>query len=102
MTGTTMNASKQKRISTLTSRQAVRKLTTNRTGNPAGSITVNMTVLRNNPYLFALRKSFHEYLSEETKGNIFSELRLTKKIEAARLLYPESLKALRGLTVKIK
>lgn len=41
-----------------------------------------------NPYLYSLVKAMQEFLLEEMKGYLHSELRLAKKIEAARTLYP--------------
>ena len=92
------NASNARSASTsrLTS-AAVKKHTI---GNPA-DITVTLTGVKN-PYLYSIRKSFKEFLQEETRGILSSDLRLTKKIEAARLLFPQSRDELRGLTVKIK
>ena len=63
-------------------------------------ITLDLTGSRN-PYVFALRKAFREFLAEETKGYIFCELRLVSKIEAANLLFPEHRRLLFGKTVKI-
>ena len=65
------------------------------------SITVTITGVSNR-IIHAYRKIFWEFLVEESRGHIFSELRLTKKIEAARLLYPEARRELRGLTVTLK
>ena len=42
-----------------------------------------------NPYLYSLVKAMQEFLFEEMKGYAFSEVRLTKKIEAARQLFPQ-------------
>ena len=42
-----------------------------------------------NLYSYALNKAYKEFLKEERLGQIYTELRLTKKIEAARLLFPE-------------
>lgn len=42
-----------------------------------------------NPYLFSIVKAMQEFLMEEMKGYISSELRLMNKIEAARKLFPE-------------
>lgn len=42
-----------------------------------------------NPYLYSLVKAMQEFLLEEMKGYSFSELRLAKKIEAARELFPQ-------------
>ncbi len=38
-------------------------------------------------YFQALEMAYLEFIEEEKKGNIFTELRLLKKIEAARTLY---------------
>lgn len=38
-------------------------------------------------YFQALQIAYTEFIEEEKKGNIFTELRLMKKIEAARTLY---------------
>ncbi len=46
-------------------------------------------VFPSNPYLEALLKSVNEFLKEEIKGNSFTELRLMKKIESARVLFGE-------------
>jgi hypothetical protein len=66
------------------------------------TIRVTVTGVRNNPYLFAIRKAFYEVLVEETQGHIFAELRFVKKFEAANLLYPEHREKLRGKNVTIK
>ena len=65
-----------------------------------GTITLTLTGVRN-PYLYAIRKSFKEFLEEETHGSISSDLRLNSKIAAARLLFPESRALLKSKTVKI-
>ena len=49
----------------------------------------------NNLYAISLFKAFKEFLVEEVSGNICSELRLAKKIEAARTLFPEHRRDLR-------
>ena len=69
-------------------------------GKPA-DITVSITGVSNR-IVHAYRKAFYEFLIEETRGYIFTELRLTKKIEAARLLFPEDKQKVRGLNVTIK
>lgn len=38
-------------------------------------------------YFQALEMAYVEFIEEEKKGNIFTELRLMNKIEAARTLY---------------
>lgn len=38
-------------------------------------------------YFQALEMAYLEFIEEEKKGNIFTELRLISKIEAARTLY---------------
>jgi hypothetical protein len=38
-------------------------------------------------YYHALIKSFKDFIAEEQAGNMFAELRLVAKIEAARKLY---------------
>lgn len=43
----------------------------------------------NNPYLYSIVKAMQEFLMEEMKGYISSELRLMNKIEAARKLFPQ-------------
>ena len=55
---------------------------------------LDLTGVRSNVYLYAIRKAFREFLLEESKGFICSEIRLTKKIEAAQLLFPEHRKEL--------
>ena len=55
---------------------------------------LELTGVRSNTYLYSLRKAFREFISEECSGYCYSELRLTKKIEAARLLFPEDMKKL--------
>ena len=70
-------------------------------GKPAG-ITVSITGKRDNRIVHAYWKAICEFFVEETRGKICSEFRLKSKIEAARLLFPEGRKAMRGLTVKIK
>jgi len=64
-------------------------------------IILSLIGIRNCPYLYSLRKAIFEFLKEETCGNIFTELRLVKKIEAARTLFPESKKSLIGKTVSL-
>ena len=62
-------------------------------------ISLTLTGVKN-PYLYAIRKSFAEFLQEETRDIISSDLRLSKKIEAARMLFPEARQELRRKTVK--
>jgi hypothetical protein len=64
-------------------------------------IRVTLTGVRNNPYLFAIRKAFFELLVEETQGACYATYRFKKKCEAADLLYPEHRDKLRGKTVTI-
>ena len=66
------------------------------TGN---TIELNMTGSRN-PFIFAIRKAFREYIDEQTKGYIFCEKRLERKLEAANLLFPEYREKMKSLTVK--
>ena len=63
-------------------------------------ITVIITGKQNNRYIHALWKATYELFEELTKGYIFTEHRFIKKFDAARTLFPEDLKAIRGLTVK--
>ena len=56
---------------------------------PIKTPRLNLTGVRFNAYLYSLRKAFREFITEETRGYCCTELRLTKKIEAARLLFPE-------------
>lgn len=49
----------------------------------------NKNINIDNPYLFSIVKAMQEFLMEEMKGYISSELRLMNKIEAARKLFPE-------------
>ena len=65
------------------------------------SITVTITGA-NIRYIHAIRKAVYEFMQEETRLLVFSELRLLNKIRAARLLFRDDRKALQGLTVKIK
>ena len=65
------------------------------------TITLALTGVSNNPYLYAIRKSFFEFLQEEVKGQCCAELRFVKKYEAANLLFPGHRKLLHGKTVKI-
>jgi len=48
-----------------------------------------------NLYLISLAKAWKEFIEEEAQGNTFTELRLMKKIEAARELFPEDKKTMR-------
>ena len=48
-----------------------------------------------NLYLIAIAKAMYEFIEEESKGQIFTEVRLTEKIEAARVLFPDYKKMLR-------
>jgi hypothetical protein len=50
-----------------------------------------------NFYLLSVLKAMFEFIGEEMKGNCCSELRLVKKIEAARTLFPEHRKDLRNI-----
>jgi len=59
---------------------------------------LNLSGISSNPYLYALRKSFREFLLEESKGYTFTELRLKGKIDAARQLFPEGRVLLNNLT----
>ena len=54
----------------------------------------SVTGADDNLYLHSILKAFREFLAEEKQGNICTELRLTKKIEAARTLFPEEKKRL--------
>ena len=49
-----------------------------------------------NLYLISIFRAFFEFLCDERKGYNFNELRLTKKIEAARLLFPQEHKSIIG------
>ena len=60
---------------------------------------IQVTGADKNLYMLSLMKAMREFLIEETKGNIFTELRLTKKIEAARTLFPESKQDLRSSVI---
>jgi hypothetical protein len=42
-----------------------------------------------NLYLIAVLKAMREFIQEECNGNCSSDLRLMKKIESARILFPE-------------
>jgi len=53
----------------------------------------------NNLYVLSLFKAFKEFIVEEVKGNIYSEARLNKKIEAARMLFPEHRRDLRSVMI---
>ena len=64
-------------------------------------ISLDLLGLRNNPYLFSLRKSFREFLREETLGYAFTLERLIEKIKAADILFPEARKELISKTVKL-
>lgn len=63
----------------------------------------SLTVIRagGNIFVRALLKSFKEFILEEARGEICTELRLTKKIEAARLLFPEAKQILIRSNVEI-
>lgn len=50
-----------------------------------------------NRYIESLFLAFDEFLEEERCGNCFSELRLSNKIEVARLLFEVDRKKLRRL-----
>jgi prophage antirepressor-like protein len=54
-----------------------------------------------NLYLFSILKAMREFILEETKGYTSSELRLTEKIKAARILFQEDRDGLRGNKVRI-
>jgi len=64
--------------------------------------TLNLTSINvggQNLYAISLLKAFKEFFEEEVSGNMNSELRLTKKIEAARTLFPEHRRELRNVAV---
>jgi len=63
-------------------------------------IKVTLTGVRN-PYIYAIRKAFFEFLQEESNGYLCPEARFVRKFEAAALLFPEHRKAIRGRTVII-
>ncbi|MDR0572890.1 MAG: hypothetical protein LBG96_02475 [Tannerella sp.] len=50
-----------------------------------------------NLYLVSVVKAMREFIQEECNGNISSDLRLMKKIESARLLFPEDRMNLRKI-----
>ena len=56
---------------------------------------IKITGADDNLYLFSILKAFREFIGEEIKENSFTELRLTKKISAARALFPEDMKSLK-------
>ena len=92
MEGTTKNASNQKNS----------KITSTPHSAKTVPITFTLTGVRNNPYLYSIRKAFFEFIEEEMCGHIFSESRFVKKYEAANTLFPEFRRALRGKTILIK
>jgi hypothetical protein len=55
-----------------------------------------------NLYLLAILKAMREFIGEEMRGLICTELRLEKKIEAARTIFPEHKEKLKGSLVKIE
>jgi len=68
------------------------------TGNPF-SFDESYSFAGGNLYLIAITKAMYEFVQEEARGNINTELRLTKKIEAARTLFPEDKSQLRNLSI---
>jgi len=67
-------------------------------GKPA-DITVQITGKKNR-VIHGYATVIYRFFQEESAGFIFTEYRLKSGIEAARTLYPDDWKALRGLTVK--
>ena len=65
------------------------------TGKFAGQF-INVTGADNNPYMRCIVKAMREFIVEEIDVTICSELRLSDKIKAARTLFPEERKSLRG------
>jgi len=51
--------------------------------------TLNVTGASTNPYLYAIRKAFREYIGDEGRGRFNAILVLDGKLKAARLLFPE-------------
>lgn len=85
------------------------KGTNNSTSNVTSShetgklITLTLTGVRNNHYLYSLRKAFCEFLEEETRGHYISAInRFVSKYNAANTLFPEFRENIIGKTVIIK
>ena len=84
---------------------SIRKTGAYNTPQSARTLTgeyVQITGAEGNLYMFSIFKAFREFVGEEVRGNAFTELRLNKKIEAARTLFHEEAKKLRNNNVKIQ
>jgi prophage antirepressor-like protein len=62
--------------------------------------SVHITGADDNLYVLSIFKAFREFMCEEISGNIFTEKRLIKKIDAARTLFREDEIRLRNINVK--
>jgi len=62
---------------------------------------IHVTGADGNMYMFSILKAIREFIGEEVKGNIFTELRLSSKIDAARKLFPEDKRSLRTVNAKV-
>jgi len=65
------------------------------------TIELNITCSKN-PYIFAVRKAFREFLDEETRGYLYCNERLIQKLDAASLIYPEYVEILKLYTIKTR
>ena len=54
-----------------------------------------------NIYVFSIMKAIREFLVEESKATIYSEIRLADKLKAARMLFSENRLELRNVNMKV-
>ena len=65
-------------------------------------LCVRIAGAEDNLYLVSVFTSFVQFLNKTTQGYYFAHLELRDKLDAALLLFPNEMKALKGLTVNIK
>lgn len=68
---------------------------------PVSGLYVRLIGGDENMYLISLFRAFNTFLVEDVKGQLHTELRLTEKIKAARLLFGNDRQPLRGGNIKI-
>ena len=61
---------------------------------------IQVTGAEGNMYMISIMKAMNEFVGEEIVGNCFTEVRLTKKIEAAITLFREDHEKLRSCRIK--
>ena len=65
-------------------------------------LCVRIAGAEDNLYLVSVFTSFVQFLNKTTQGYYFAHLELRDKLDAALLLFPNEMKALKGLTVTLK